>query len=136
MWRVIFSILWKIWIWLNWLKSRDFRGNHFSILRNRLTSKILVKIVDFGFSSFYGYWVFRALRAQLLFKLWTFSLRIHCKKKKFADFIKNIRGFFKFKENGDMWSPKQNVGPISLTVSTFWRFDAVQTDIQTNKVYI
>ena len=47
----------------------------------------------------YNYKAFRALRAHLLFRFWTFSLCVHCKRKtnqKFHGIKKKFRGFSKF----------------------------------------
>ena len=91
--------------------------------------------------SFNLYWAFRALRAHLLFKLWTFSLCVHFKTKTkkssriswknfgdfeiffenrilFADFIKKIVDF-------------QNLKIWARSVQPFWRL--LDTNKQTNK---
>jgi len=70
-----------------------------------LLIKLLIDGIDYSYLKFrfsnLCIKAFRALRAHILFQLWTFSVCIHCKTKtkKFADFIKKCCVFSKLYGN-------------------------------------
>ena len=102
-----------------------------------LNQQEAVKIISYKISGLKSFWylpwklstyALRALRAHLLFSLWTFSLCIHCKTKpkKVRELNKNFLWIFKFNlvrsHLHEIWA---------RSVQSFWRL--LDTNGQTDK---
>ena len=105
-----------------------------NILWNNISSKTMKNRIY--------YWASRALRAHLLFHLWTFSICIHYKTK--TNFIKKCRGYSEIEfckrlifENSIVNKPSLGSPrvPQKILTKRFSRFDVfwIQTDRQTNR---